>query len=51
MAMLKGPHPHIYATQVKLSMNRIKQVMSQRALDEHTDPVVQAKLRAFINAL
>ncbi|KAL6776025.1 MRPL29 [Auxenochlorella protothecoides x Auxenochlorella symbiontica] len=36
---------------VKLSMNRIKQVMSQRALNEHTDPIVQAKLKAFINAL
>lgn len=38
-------------SQVKLSMNRIKQVMSQRAHAEHQDPQVKAKLLAFVNAL
>lgn len=37
--------------QVKLSMNRIKQVMSQRAHNEYDNPQVKAKLLAFVNAL
>lgn len=40
------------AAQVKLSMNRIKQVMSQRAHTEHKeDPETKQRLLAFINTL
>lgn len=37
-------------TKVKKSMNRIKQVMSER-VREHDDPQVQQQLKDFINAL
>jgi hypothetical protein len=38
------------ALQVKKSLNRIKQVMSER-LKEHDDPLVRKELHNFINAL
>lgn len=37
---------------VRLSMNRIKQVMSERAIAEHShDPATFKKLKAFIKSL
>lgn len=38
-------------TKVKKSMNRIKQVMSERARLEHDDEQIKAYLKAFIDAM
>lgn len=47
----KAQHDPLRFGAVRLSMNRIKQVMSERARTEHDDPEIKAKLKAFINAL
>ncbi|KDD76254.1 hypothetical protein H632_c297p1 [Helicosporidium sp. ATCC 50920] len=36
---------------VKLSMNRIKQVLSERIRTEHTDEKIKIQLKAFVNNL
>jgi hypothetical protein len=44
------PDPY-RVTKVKKSMNRIKQVMSERVREHDDDPRVQQQLKDFINAL